>query len=298
MVRQLVEPYVRTWNVQTGYNRLPGDIAYEWYIKLNWDENSSLSDEEQHRRLGIKYIRLGRQGRKRYVDLVENPGFSGIVVIPRNRPALLDDFGDTYEVHFQEMALDTSISEIAIRTWFGDHEYTKAESDAMYKRVGDWTIDGWDLTYQSGGCFEMSSISHEKLSHGYEATLEEWALSFLPGIMDYDWSYREGEDDEKAEHVALAILDKEALVNGWFCVVAVNHKAERLGMVRVPLGMAEEIWRTICPQGGGYKTLREITGFFSDQELWYDSRTCSYTSERPALKAPGWDDADGRRSVQ
>ncbi|KAK6341989.1 hypothetical protein TWF730_001470 [Orbilia blumenaviensis] len=238
--------------------------GFDWYYEVNLkslDKWPQLSEEERYRKLAIKYLRLGHDGRLPYIErATQSSQFiyrsaplparrcakeHGLMVLPRvpasvytNRERWACQYNSNYDANV-----------LLFRTWFGDEEYSISRSDELYEKL----ILNWKEAWQyderffvnQGYCFTDVSYADESEApvRSDANSLEEWLLSRLPDFLSSSGSFENDLvglssdwDDEVEEQTCLAIIDKETVINGWLLVSTVNHKGNVLGRWRIPVG--------------------------------------------------------------
>ncbi|KAK6336936.1 hypothetical protein TWF718_009725 [Orbilia javanica] len=242
-----------------------GSLGFDWYYKVSpsthigkFDGYPYLSGEERYRKLAMEYLRLGINGRRPYnkrarQSFTPDHGSSvpprrcareqGLKVFPRVPISLYTDRerfsgGDNGTVE---------ANALLFRTWFGDQDYSISSSNELYERlILDWDEAWMDSAFivPNQHCFTDPSYADVPTAcmRSEARCLEEWLLSRLPDQLSYGqdgvaFPYRDevfdGDEDEQ-EVVCLVIADRDAIVNGWLLVSAVNHNCEVLGRWRFP----------------------------------------------------------------
>ncbi|KAK6515153.1 hypothetical protein TWF506_007498 [Arthrobotrys conoides] len=307
-----------TW-IMSNIELMGFDLYYQ--VKLN---GSSSCSEKRYRKLAIDYLRLGHEGRKPYIMRARQSPRRINEIVPARRCAREEGIHITPRVPATlysnrerwccQQAGSFGSETLFFRTWFGDQDYSPQESDMLYEDF----ILGWKNAWQEGDfiidqqyCFTDSSYADVPTAcmRSEAQTLEEWLLTRLPDQlsgMDSEEEFTEAEQYEE-ENLCLAIADKEAIVNGWLLLSAINHKGIVIGRWRLPAGslaaallssrisIPESIGEAIfnrgfghlaepdvmCPRIGSMFCVSDPPGLW-----WHALEQRSFTRERPYEKVP------------
>ncbi|RVD89515.1 uncharacterized protein DFL_000519 [Arthrobotrys flagrans] len=300
-----------------------GFIGFDWYYQVKLNGSSDFS-EKRYRKLALDYIRLGHKGRQPYIIRAsQSPRWineivparrcakeEGIHIIPRVSVTLYPN----RERWCCQNAGNFGSETLFFRTWFGDQDYPPEQSGKLYEELISGWKDAWqveDFVIDQQYCFTDSSYADVPTAcmRSEAHTLEEWLLTRLPDQLDWmDWEeqYTEAEQYEE-ESLCLAIADREAIVNGWLLLSAINHKGSVIGRWRLPAGglaaallslrktILESIGEAIFNRGFGRLAepdvlcprIGSVFGVSDPPGLWWhalDKR--SFTRERPSEKVP------------
>ncbi|KAF3229766.1 hypothetical protein TWF106_000154 [Orbilia oligospora] len=301
-----------------------GILGFDWYYQAKLNTGFSQLSEKLYRELALDYIRIGHNGRRPYILRARQSARRISEIVPARRCAKEEGLHIVPRVpvtlytnreRYCCLSSGNFGSEfLFFRTWFGDDDHSSEDSDKLYEQF----ISGWknawtdeEFIIDQRYCFTDSSYSDVPTAcmRSEAHTSEEWLLTRLPdelGGMDIDDDQYTEADLYEEESICFVIADREAIINGWLLISAINHKGCVIGRWRLPAGdfaaslisrrfaIPESMSESIYYRGFGDVTEPDIHssgGVMFDVSdppgLWWDALDRrGFTRKRPSEKVP------------